>query len=199
MRVGYRRVSSVDQNSQRQLDGLVLDKLFEDKQSGKDRDRPQLKLALEFVREGDTLTVHSLDRLGRNLVDLCQIVTELVAKGVCVEFVKERLTFTNEAAPGIDKAMAMLQLHMMGAFAQFERSMILERQREGIALAKQRGAYKGRARSLTNEEADALRLRAAVGGANKAALAEEYGISRQTLYSYLRSADVRQLKHRVGE
>jgi DNA invertase Pin-like site-specific DNA recombinase len=179
-RIGYRRVSTVDQNLGRQLEGVPVNKVFEDKLSGKDRSRPQLDLALGFCREGDTLVVHSMDRLARNLIDLCQLVRELTAKGVAVQFVKENLTFTGDDSP-----MATLQLQMMGAFAQFERSMILERQREGIALAKLRGAYKGRKRALTTAQAEELRAKAKAGE-SKTSLAEEFGISRETLYSYLR-------------
>jgi DNA invertase Pin-like site-specific DNA recombinase len=195
-RVGYRRVSTADQNTARQLEGVTVHKLFEDKLSGKDRERPQLKACLDFVREGDTLIVHSMDRLARNLVDLCQIVKELTSKGVTVEFVKEHLTFANEEQPGIDKAMAKLQLHIMGAVGEFERAMILERQREGIAIAKAEGKYKGRKRSLTNAKAEELRLRVAMRTTSKADLAEEYGISRETLYAYVRSAENRELKER---
>ena len=132
--IGYIRVSTVDQNTERQLDGLKLDKVFTDKASGKDVNRPQLKAAREYVREGDRLVVHSLDRLARNLVDLKNIVSELTARDVTVQFVKENLTFTNE-----DNAMSNLLLSVMGAFAEFERALIRERQREGIALAKKRG------------------------------------------------------------
>jgi len=180
-RIGYRRVSTADQNTARQLENVPINKMFEDKLSGKDTERPQLKACLDFCREGDTLVVHSMDRLARNLVDLCKTVNDLTAKGVCVEFIKENLRFT-----GDDSSMAILQLQMMGAFAQFERAMILERQREGIALAKQRGAYKGRRKALTPAQAEELRARANAGD-SKTALAEAYGISRETLYTYLRA------------
>src|SRR5579864_5936597 len=125
MRIGYRRVSSVDQNLERQLEGTQVDRTFEDKVSGKDRDRPELTLALSFCRQGDTLVVHSMDRLARNLADLLALVKELTARGVAVEFVKEHLTFT-----GKDEPMATLLLQVMGACAEFERAMIRERQRE---------------------------------------------------------------------
>jgi len=178
-RIGYKRVSTADQNTGRQLEGIPVNKVFEDKVSGKDRERPQLTACLEFCREGDTLVIHSMDRLARNLVDLCTLVKELTAKGVAVEFVKEHLTFTGDDSP-----MATLQLQLMGACAQFERSMILERQREGIALAKAEGKYKGRRMALTPAQVEELR-RKAIPGCDKTALAEEFGISRQTLYSYL--------------
>lgn len=177
-RVGYQRVSAVDQNTARQLDGVQLDKVFTDKASGKDTKRPELARALEYVREGDTLVVHSMDRLARNLEDLRRIVRELTGKGVRVEFVKESLAFTGE-----DSAMNTLLLSMLGAVAEFERSMILERQREGIALAKAAGKYTGRKAALTSAQAAKLRERLA-GGESVTALARDYGISRQTVYNY---------------
>jgi DNA invertase Pin-like site-specific DNA recombinase len=191
MRVGYKRVSTLEQNTARQLDGITLDKVFEDKLSGKDRERPQLQAAINFVREGDSLIVHSMDRLARNVGDMCQMVKELTSKGVSVQFIKENLTFTGDDSP-----MAMLQLHMMAAFAQFERSLLLQRQREGIALAKAAGKYKGRKQTLTPAQVEELRARAALGAASKADLAEEYHISRQTLYVYLRGAENRELVQR---
>lgn len=177
--IGYTRVSTLDQNTERQLDGLKLDKVFTDKASGKDTKRPQLQAALEYLREGDKLVVHSLDRLARNLVDLKNIVTDLTGRCVVVEFVKERLTFTGE-----DNPMSNLLLGVMGSFAEFERALIRERQREGIALAKKKGVYKGRKRSLTPDRVKELKARVA-GGGKKAVIAREFGISRETLYKYL--------------
>jgi DNA invertase Pin-like site-specific DNA recombinase len=133
-RIGYIRVSTLDQQIERQLDGIALDETFTDKASGKDAKRPQLEQLLRFARTGDTVLVHSMDRLARNLDDLRRIVHILTGKGVRIEFVKEQLTFTGEDSP-----MANLLLSVMGAFAEFERALIHERQREGIALAKQRG------------------------------------------------------------
>ncbi|MEV7020050.1 recombinase family protein [Streptomyces sp. NPDC093991] len=181
MRVGYIRVSSVDQNTVRQLDGVETERVFTDKASGKDTARPKLDEMLAFVRDGDTVIVHSMDRLARNLDDLRRVVRTLTAKGVRVEFVKENLTFTGEDSP-----MATLLLSVMGAFAEFERALILERQREGIAAAKQRGVYTGRKSALTPEQASQLCERAAAGE-RKSALAKEFGISRETVYSYLRT------------
>lgn len=177
-RIGYLRVSTVDQNTDRQLDGVALDKVFTDRASGKDANRPQLAQAIDYVREGDTLVVHSMDRLARNLEDLRRIVRELTRQGVRVEFVKESLTFT-----GDDSAMNTLLLSMLGAVAEFERSMILERQKEGIALAKAAGKYKGRKAALTDERAAELRVRLA-DGESVTSLAKEFGISRQTVYNY---------------
>jgi DNA invertase Pin-like site-specific DNA recombinase len=177
-RVGYQRVSTVDQNTVRQLDGVAVDKTFTDKASGKDTNRPELARALDYVRDGDTLVVHSMDRLARNLEDLRRIVRELTGRGVRVEFVKESLTFTGDDSP-----MNTLLLSMLGSVAEFERSMILERQREGIALAKAAGKYKGRKASLTDDQASELRARLA-RGESITALAKEYGVSRQTVYNY---------------
>lgn len=153
-RVGYQRVSTADQNTDRQLDGVELDKVFTDKASGKNLDRPELARALDYVRAGDTLVVHSMDRLARNLEDLRRTVRELTRQGVRVEFIKENLTFAGDGSP-----MNTLLLSMLGAVAEFERSMILERQREGIALAKAAGKYKGRKPALTAEQAGELRAR----------------------------------------
>ena len=161
-RVGYVRVSTLDQNTVRQLDGVDVDRVFEDKASGKDLNRPELEELIKFVRDGDTVLVHSMDRLARNLDDLRSIVHRLTAKKVRVEFVKEQLSFT-----GDDNAMANLLLNVMGAFAEFERSLIRERQREGIALAKKRGVYRGRTPSLDAARAAELRSLAISGSAAK--------------------------------
>ena len=182
-RLGYIRVSTFEQNTARQLEGVALDKLFTDHASGKDTHRPALAALLEFAREGDTVLVHSLDRLARNLDDLRRLVQELTAKGARVEFVREGLSLTGEDSP-----MAQLLLSVMGAFAEFERALLRERQREGIALAKKRGAYRGRQKALTPERAAELRQRAAKGE-TKTLLAREFGISRETMYQYLRSGD----------
>jgi DNA invertase Pin-like site-specific DNA recombinase len=180
-RVGYVRVSSFDQHPERQLEDVDLDRTFSDKASGKDAKRPQLEALMTFVRAGDTVVVHSMDRLARNLDDLRQIVQTLTRRGIRVEFIKEHLAFTGEDSP-----MATLMLSVMGAFAEFERALIRERQREGIAIAKQRGAYRGRKRSLSDSEiADVLRR--VQRGETKAFVAREYGISRETRYQYLRA------------
>ena len=177
-RIGYQRVSTVDQNTDRQLDGVQVDKVFTDKASGKDAHRPELARVIEYLRDGDTLVVHSMDRLARNLEDLRRIVRELTGHGVRVEFVKESLTFTGEDSP-----MNTLLLSMLGAVAEFERSMILERQREGIAIAKAAGKYKGRKAALTDQKAQELQARLA-GGESVTSLARDFGISRQTVYNY---------------
>jgi len=180
-RVGYVRVSSLDQKTVRQLEGIRLDRVFTDKASGKDTKRPQLEAMLEFVREGDAVVVHSMDRLARNLDDLRRLVVGLTKRNIRVEFIKESLTFTGEDSP-----MATLLLNVMGSFAQFERELIKERQREGIAIAKKNGVYKGRKPSLSAEQAAELRKRVAAGE-KKAGIARDFNISRETLYQYLRA------------
>lgn len=179
-RIGYIRVSSFDQNPERQLEGVKVSRVFTDKASGKDTQRPELERLLSFVREGDTVVVHSMDRLARNLDDLRRMVQSLTKRSVRIEFVKEGLTFTGEDSP-----MANLMLSVMGAFAEFERALLKERQREGIILAKQRGAYRGRKRALSAGQIADIKSRVA-NGAAKATVAREFGISRETLYQYLR-------------
>ena len=184
-RVGYVRVSTADQHPDRQLDGVSVENTFTDQASGKDTQRPQLEALLKFVRLDDTVVVHSMDRLARNLGDLLHLVQSLNARGVAVEFLKERLTFTGEDAP-----VATLMLSVMGAVAEFERTLIRERQREGIALAKKQGVYRGRHRSLHPKRIEELRKRVEAGEA-KARIAVEFGISRQTLYRLLREYELR--------
>lgn len=184
-RVGYIRVSSVDQNTERQLAGVQLDRVFEDRVSGKNtKDRPQLEEMLRYIREGDEVIVHSMDRLARNLEDLLRLVREITGKGVRIKFLKENLDFDPEkgASP-----MSVLMLSVMGAVAQFERSLIRERQAEGIALAKARGAYKGRAKKVTPElltQAKAL----LTSGMSMTAAAKTLGVSRASLYRWFSEA-----------
>jgi len=181
-RIGYVRVSGFDQNPERQLEAIQLDKIFTDKLSGKDIQRPQLEQLLAYVRESDTVVVHSMDRLARNLDDLRRLVQGFTQSGVRVEFIKECLVFTGEDSP-----MAKLMLSVMGAFSEFERALIRERQREGIALAKQRGAYRGRKKVLSPKQISQLHARVAAG-VPKTKIAREFGISRETLYQYLKTA-----------
>lgn len=179
-RIGYVRVSSTDQNPERQLDGIQLDRTFIDKASAKDTKRPQLQELLSFVRSGDAILIHSMDRLARNLDDLRKIVKTQTKRGVRIEFIKEGLTFSGDDSP-----MAQLLLSVTGAFAEFERSLLKERQREGIELAKKRGAYRGRKRSLSDEQIVILKSRVKAGE-KKTAIARDLGISRETLYQYLK-------------
>lgn len=181
MRVGYIRVSTVDQNTDRQLDGLQLDKTFIDKSTGKNIDRTQYENMMNFVREGDRVIVHSMDRLARNLQHLRDTVKILTDKGVIVEFIKENLTFTGE-----DSAMSNLLLSIMGAFAEFEHSLIKERQREGIAIARAKGVYKGRSKCLDKEQIEQMK-EWKERGLKITWIANQLKISRNSVYSYLKS------------
>ncbi|MCE5290839.1 MAG: recombinase family protein [Nocardiaceae bacterium] len=181
-RVGYVRVSSVGQNTDRQLDGIELDKTFTEKASGKTADRPELKAMIDYVRDDDIVIVHSMDRLARNVDDLRRIVRELNAKKVTVQFIKEGLTFTGEDSP-----MATLLLTMLGAVAEFERALIAERRDEGIAIAKANGVYKGRKPALSKVQATDLVARIKAGE-SVTTIAKHYGISRETVYQYKRAA-----------
>ena len=180
MIVGYTRVSSFEQNASRQLENQKIEKLFADVVSGKNTERPQLQALLEFVREGDVVLVHSMDRLARNLDDLRLLVKTLTNKGIHIQFIQENIVFTGEDSP-----MSQLLLSVMGAFAEFERALIKERQREGIALAKKRGVYKGRKQALDREQILQLKERIKAGEA-KSTVAIEFGICRATLYQYLK-------------
>jgi DNA invertase Pin-like site-specific DNA recombinase len=180
--VGYVRVSTEDQNTARQNEALAefnLDKVFTDKASGKDTDRPQLQAALAHLREGDTFVIYSMDRLSRSLTDLINTVKALTAKGVKVQFIKEALSFTGDNNP-----MANLLLGVMGSLAEWERAVIRERQLQGIAIAKAKGVYKGRKQALDATAQAELRS-LAMSGVSKSDLAKKYGVSRPTLYSYL--------------
>ena len=181
--IGYIRVSTVDQNTERQLTDVQLDKVFEDKVSGSIIDRPQLKACLDYLRDGDDLWGHSIDRLARNLQDLLNIIALLRENGVTLHFKKEGMVFH----PDSNDPFQRFQLEILGAVASFERNLIRERQREGIALAKKRNAYAkcGRPASLTEEQMDELQERLKKGE-KVAELAKEYGISRQTIYKIIR-------------
>lgn len=178
--VGYIRVSSVGQNTARQLVGVELDEVFEEKVSGKDANRPKLQECMKHCRKGDTLHVHSIDRLARNLWDLKKIVEELKAKGVTVRFHKEALTFK----PGEHDPMHELMFKMLGAFAEFERDLIRERQREGIAAAKEAGKQIGAKPKLTDQDIERAR-QLLDEGQSKKEVAQVLGVSRQTLYTAL--------------
>ena len=180
--LGYIRVSSALQNTDRQLADLTLDRTFTDKLSGKDTNRPQLQELLAYCRQGDTVHVHSLDRLGRNLDDLRQLVQQFKAKGVAVVFHKEHLTF---AADVDSNPMNELLFNIMGAFAAFERSLIRERQLEGIRIAQANGAYKGRPAAMTHDRVAEIKAKVKTGE-SKASIAKAMNISRDTLYRYLK-------------
>ena len=173
-KIGYTRVSTTEQNTDRQELGDIS-RLFEDKASGGNAERPALQELLAYIREGDEVVVFSIDRLARNLRDLEDIIKDVNRKGVSVTFLTERLTFS-----GADDAMSTLMLQMMGAFAQFERSMIRKRQAEGIAVAKaaKDGRYKGRKQSIDR----AVITNMLDAGSSVTAVARSLNISRQSVY-----------------
>ncbi|PJI31413.1 transposase [Acinetobacter pseudolwoffii] len=180
-KLGYVRVSSAEQNTGRQLEGIEVDRIFIDKASGKNTARPKFQEMLSYVREGDMIVVHSMDRFARSLKDLVTEVDQLVKRGVAIQFVKENITFTAQATP-----MDNLMLQLMGAFAQFEREIILERQKEGIKIAAAQGKYKGRIHKLNPDQAQALRQAwDEKKYSSKVDLAKAFGISRQAVYRYL--------------
>lgn len=184
-RVGYARVSSTDQNLARQIDIIGdVHRTFEEKVSGASRDgRTALADLIAYVREGDTVVVSEMSRLARSVVDLNQIVAELTAKGVRVEFITERVTFS----PGTIDPYSEFQLNLMASFAQLERAITRERQADGIKAAMARGVYKGGKPKLTAAQvAKARELIAA--GVPKTKVARDLGVERTTLYRHLKAS-----------
>jgi len=190
--VGYVRVSSPDQNPERQLAGIALDRTFMDMASAKSTlQRPQLQEMLRFLREDDILVVHSMDRLARNVHDLKKIVRELNARNVKVKFLKEGLEFSKD-----ESATSMLMLHLLGAFAEFEYSFIRERQLEGIAIAKKNGRYQGRVKKLNAEKIEMLKTLLHTTRKSKTVIAAELGVSRYTLYRYIVELGLQECKQK---
>lgn len=182
-KVGYARVSSKDQNLERQTELLRKEgvfALYEDRMTGATRQRPGLEEALRYVRKGDQLIVTSMDRLARSLSDLYSIVDDLTARGVSVKFLKEGQIYSKDSTP-----VAKLMLGLLGSVAEFERSIIRERQAEGIARAKQRGVYKGRAKALNAEQVEQAK-KWIDEGITKTKVAKRLGIGRTTLYEYIK-------------
>ncbi len=192
-KIGYVRLSTVEQNTARQLVGITLDRVFEEKVSAKNiGNRPVLREMLGFIRDGDDLYVHSMDRLARNLKDLLTLVTTITDKGVTLHFVKENVTFEAKAkATPFNK----LLLGLLGSVAEFERELILERQREGIAQAKARGAYKGRKPIAPEKIEKAKELLAQ--GMTRTEAAKTVGMGRTTLFLYLKNNGQAQAKQSI--
>lgn len=180
--VGYVRVSSDDQNLARQLDAIgEVDRIFSDKVSGGSRDsRTALDECIKYIRDGDTVRVASMDRLARSLRDMRDIVDEVIAKGAAVQFIKEGQTYS----PDTNNPLAQLMLHMLAAFAEFERALIRERQAEGIRIAKAAGKYRGRASRLSDDQLDTAQRQIAAG-VPKTRIAKSLGVDRTTLYRHL--------------
>ncbi len=188
--IGYIRVSSYSSVVYRQLDGIDLDKTFTENVTAKDKLRPVLKECIASLHSFDHLHVHSMDRLARNLIELQTLVTSLNDKGVAITFHEENLTFTGDAK----NLRSKLMHHLMGVFSDFERSLIKERQKEGIARAREMGKQIGRKRALNEKQIEEIKLRLA-GGESKSALAKEFGVARQTLYSVIQN----ELKNRFAK
>jgi DNA invertase Pin-like site-specific DNA recombinase len=184
--IGYIRVSTREQSTGRQSDGmqsLKLDKVFEEKVSGKSKDRPQLRLCIDYAREGDTVYIYSIDRLARSLSDLQHIIDELVTKGVTVQFIKESQTYSRDGSNPFNKVL----LQVLGAFAEFERNIMLERQAEGIAHAKLNGTKTGK--PFGKQPLDMTRRNEAIElnkqGNNISQIAKEMKLSRASIYKLL--------------
>jgi DNA invertase Pin-like site-specific DNA recombinase len=178
----YLRVSTILQNTERQLVDVVCDRLYEDKLSGKDTNRPQFQLMMNNLRSGDVINVHSLDRVGRCTKDILEIVQEVKDKGCQIYFHKENLKFDGTKSD----LYSDLMLTILAGFSEFERNIILERQREGIAIAKAKGVYKGRKKKLTDEQLEDMKMDFNAGLA-KTEIAEKYGITRAYVYQLVNS------------
>ena len=178
MDFAYKRVSTIDQNLDRQLHGLKFDREYVEKVSGKDINRPELKSLLLNIREGDVVHIHEMSRLARNTKDLLEIVEQIVESGGTIKFHKENLEFKS----GKKNPFQDLMLNLLSSIAQFERDLLLERQREGIAIAKTKGKYKGRVSKFSDEDISKIQDDFKISK-NKADLARKWGISRQYLYS----------------
>lgn len=184
MDFSYKRVSTADQNLERQLIDLKCDREYVEKISGKDTNRPQLQALLQNIRPGDVVHVHELSRLGRSVKDLLNIVEQIVQMGGTVKFHKEGLVFTGENKDPFQSLM----LNLLSSIAQFERDLLLERQREGISIAKAKGKYRGKQSKFS--EVDVARIREEFQHCdNKQKLANRYGITRGYLYELVKARE----------
>lgn len=178
--IAYRRVSTTDQKTDRQLTGMSFDREFSDHCTGSNTKRPGLQACMDFLRSGDTLVIHSMDRLSRGLSDLLKLVGDLTSKGITIRFFQENLTFTGEKNPIQD-----LQLHIIGAVAQFEKNLLHQRQREGFAAAKRAGKHCGRKAKLSEQQKYEIQSRISAGE-KKQNIANEFGVSRATIYNVIK-------------
>ena len=181
MNVGYARVSTGLQNLDLQEDSLTkfgCEKLFTDHMSGAKSNRPGLEDAIAFMREGDTLVVWRLDRLGRNMHDLIEIVNELNDRGIRFYSIQEQITMDKASATG------QLMFHLFAAFAEFERNLILERSEAGRVAARARGRFGGRPEKLTKQDRELVKTLVDNGTPIKT-IAERWHVSRTTIYRYL--------------
>lgn len=180
--IGYIRVSTAMQNTERQLDGVKIDKFYTDKMSGKNRNRPELKQCIKALNAGDTLHIHTMSRLSRSLKDLEELINELTDKGINVKFHHPELLFKATSDNKREQNMNMLMLRIMGSVAQFERENLKERQLEGIAKAKERKVYKGRQATLNRKPI----IQMVESGMKKTDIIEATGISKSYLYQIIR-------------
>lgn len=181
MKVAYIRVSTEEQNTARQeemMKTLGVDKIYMEKVSGKNTNRPQLKAMLDYLREGDTLIVESYSRLARNTQDLLKIVDELEKKGIAFKSLKENID-TNTP-------QGKLMLTIFGGLAQFERECTLQRQKEGIAIAKEQGKYKGRKPLSKPSNWNNVIDRMNKGEITKVEARKELGLTHATFYRLLK-------------
>jgi DNA invertase Pin-like site-specific DNA recombinase len=193
-KIGYKRVSTLIQRTDRQLDGMVLDQVFEDKTSGAKLERPELTRCIEYCRKGDALYVHSIDRLARDIVHLRTIIDKLLLKGVSINFVKEGLNFNSI---GGSNPVSDLMLSVIGAIAEFERQLLLERQKEGVAAAHKRGVKFGAKPKLNPEQE--LELMEDIKTISKSKIAEKYGVSRATVYNIIKAHKLDGLLEKVTD
>ena len=180
----YIRVSTIQQNTDRQLVNVECDREFIEKVSGKDTNREELQKLLMVIREGDVFNCHELSRLARNTQDLLKLVDEILNKKAAIKFFKENLYFDGNKK---DDPFQKLMLTMLAAISTFERDLMLERQREGIAIAKQKGKYKGRKSNFSDDDLRLIREDFKTSK-NKAELAKKWGISRGYLYELAKAA-----------
>ncbi len=178
----YIRVSTIEQNTERQLKDIPCDRVYEEKISGKDTNRPQLQAMLSNIRVGDIINIHEMSRLARNTRDLLNLVEDITSKGATIIFHKENLMFRGD---GKQDPYQKMMMTMLGAVAELERSILLERQREGIAIAKAKGKYKGGKNKLVDTQIAELNV-LYKQGIPVARIAKQFKISRPTVYSYLK-------------
>lgn len=184
--IAYVRVSTTDQCTTRQTEGMkhiYINRVFEEKVSAKDKERPELRNCINYVREGDTLYIYSIDRLARSLSDLQSLIDEIVSKGATVTFIKESQSYSRDNSNPFNKVL----LQVLGAFAEFERNIMLERQAEGIAKAKLHGTKTGR--PFGKQPLDpSLRPKAidlSKQGLNITQIAKSLNLSRASIYKLL--------------
>lgn len=180
MKVGYVRISTKEQNTARQdelMKGLGVEKVYTDRMSGKNTERPELRKMMDFVREGDSLTVESISRFARNTRDLLDLTATLDAKGV--QFISKKESIDTSTAAG------KFMLAVFGALAELERDNILERQAEGIAIAKAEGRMTGRPKKAV-DTFEGVYLNVKEGRLSASAGAKQLGISRSTWYRKVR-------------